>query len=93
MLGDILRIINEDGYISRFRLAGKMNISKGLVDEGINQLLRRGYLLADNTGEGCSAFCTRCPFANNCGRKIVKVFRISAKGSGFLKRFEKQPSG
>lgn len=87
MLGDLLRIISRGGYISRFQLAGELNVFKEMVDEGIDQLLRMGYLLAENTGEGCSTFCTKCPYAENCNKEIVKVFRISAKGTRFLKKF------
>lgn len=87
ILGDILRIISRDGYISRTQLAKELNVFKEIIDEGINQLLKMGYLLEDDTGEGCSTFCTKCPYAKNCSKEIVKVFRISDKGNRFLKKF------
>ncbi|MEG3069509.1 MAG: hypothetical protein HQP61_10595 [Peptococcaceae bacterium] len=85
MLRGILRIISRDGYISRSQLAKELNILKDIVDEGIMQLLRRGYLLEENTGEGCATFCVKCPFARNCSKEIVKTFKISAKGERYLK--------
>lgn len=86
MLKDILRIINRDGYISRSQLAGELNVSKEIVDEGIKQLLRMGYLLEEETGEGCSTSCSKCPFAKNCHKEIVKTFKILDKGSRYSEK-------
>lgn len=79
MLKDMLRIINRDAYISRTQLAGELNVSKEIVDDGINQLLRMGYLLEEETGEGCSTSCAKCPFAKSCNKEIIKTFKISDK--------------
>lgn len=92
MLRDILKIINRTGYISRSQLAGELNVSREIVDEEIDQLLRMGYLLEADTGEDCSTSCNKCPFAKNCGKRIVKTFKISAKGGRFLTRFKNQRS-
>ena len=80
MLKDMLKIIRRDGYISRPRLAKELNVSGETVDDGINQLMRMGYLTEEKTGEGCSTSCAKCPFAQNCSKEIVKAFRISEKG-------------
>ena len=90
ILGDILRIISRDGYISRTQLAKELNVFKEIIDEGISRLLKMGYLLEEDTGEGCPSFCTKCPFAKNCSKEIVKAYKISAKGGRFLKRFREQ---
>ncbi len=84
MLDRILRIIDRDGYISRSRLAGELNLPREMIDEGIGQLIRMGYLVEENTAEGCSTICAKCPFAKNCGKEIVKIFKISGKGKGYL---------
>ncbi|MFA5536507.1 MAG: winged helix-turn-helix domain-containing protein [Bacillota bacterium] len=86
MLKDILRIINRDGLISRTILADELNLTQAVVDDGIDQLLRMGYLLEEKTGENCSTFCTSCPFAKNCSKEIIKTFQISEKGKRYLTR-------
>ncbi|NLC11925.1 MAG: hypothetical protein GX767_06705 [Firmicutes bacterium] len=84
MLKEILRIIGREGYISRPKLAAELNISKVLVDDGISQLLRMGYILEDKNGEGCSSFCSSCSRAKACSKEVVKTFKISEKGQRLL---------
>jgi Mn-dependent DtxR family transcriptional regulator len=86
MLRNILEIIGRDGYLSRTQLATELKVDKGVIDEGINQLIRMGYLIEEETGEHCQTSCSNCPFAKNCGKEIVKMFRISDKGKGYLNR-------
>lgn len=81
MLEDILKIIKRDGYISRSRLAGELNLDRGMVDGAIDELVNRGYLLEGETSEGCSTFCANCPYAKSCSKEIVKVYRMSDKGN------------
>ena len=84
MLKDILKIIGREGYISKSMLAGELHTSEKMVDEGIKQLLRMGYISEEETGKDCTEFCAKCQFAQNCGKEIVKTFKISEKGSNFL---------
>lgn len=84
MLKDILRFINRDGYISRAMLARELNVSEEMIDEGISQLVRMGYILEEETGEGCSTFCIKCPFAKSCNKGVVKTFQMSDKGKRCL---------
>ena len=86
MLENILRIINRDGYISKSMISRELDISEEMIDEGINQLLRMGYILEEKTGEDCSTLCGNCPFAKNCNKEIVKTFEISDKGSSVLNK-------
>lgn len=86
MLKDILIIINRDGYISRSQLAKELNLPKEMIDQGISQLLRMGYLIEEETGADCVAACAKCPFAKNCGKEIVKTFKMSDRGKEYLKK-------
>ena len=81
MLQDILKIITRDGYISRTQIAEELKVDLNIIDEGISQLLRMGYLEEERTGENCSTFCGNCPFAKNCNKEIVKTFKLSEKAS------------
>lgn len=86
MLEDILRIIARDGYISRSMIATELDISETMVDAGIDQLLRMGYIIEEDAGEDCVTPCTNCAFAKNCSKEIVKTFKISDKGNNLLKK-------
>ncbi|MGI6752170.1 MAG: FeoC-like transcriptional regulator [Anaerovoracaceae bacterium] len=77
MLKDILHSIDKTGYISRSQLATDLNVSKEVVDDGILQLLRMGYLIEDKTSVGCAEYCGKCPFAKSCNKDIIKTFRLS----------------
>lgn len=79
MLKDILKVIKRDGYISISHLARELKTPEAMVEEGINQLLRMGYLINEDTGKGCASTCAGCPFAKTCNKEIVNIFRISDK--------------
>lgn len=85
MLVNILRIIDREGYISRSQIARELNIYKDMVAEGIDELLRRGYLVKEGGVESCSAGCAGCTAAEKCDQEVVKVFKISEKGRRYLK--------
>ncbi|NMB32906.1 MAG: winged helix-turn-helix transcriptional regulator [Clostridium sp.] len=86
MLKNILKIIDRDGYISRTQLARELGISKEMVDEGMNQIMRMGYLQEEKTGIDCSTTCAGCPFAKSCSKEIVRGFKISERGMYYLGR-------
>ncbi len=84
MIKEILRIIDRDGYISKTQIAHELGTSSGMVDAIISQLLETGYLLYESTGENCSTICAKCPFAQNCSKEIIKIFKMSDKGKRYL---------
>lgn len=88
MLKNILSSISKTGYISKSRLAGELNVSKELIDDGIRRLMDMGYLIEEQTGENCSTSCGGCPFAKSCNKEIVKTFRLSDTATAYLNRDE-----
>ena len=84
MLEDILRNVNTKGYISISQLAKELDMKSDIIEEGITQLLRMGYLIEEKTGAGCADFCGNCPFAKSCSKEIVKTFKISESAERFL---------
>ncbi|NLK08424.1 MAG: winged helix-turn-helix domain-containing protein [Firmicutes bacterium] len=84
MLTDILKIIDRDGYISRSELSRELDVYQSMIDDGITELLRMGYLLEVQTGEDCPTVCAGCPFAKQCSKEIVKTFQVSDKGRHYL---------
>ena len=86
MLQDILKIINRDRYISKSMIAKELNLPLEVIEDGINQLLRMGYIVEEETGQGCATACGNCPYAKSCSKEIVKTFEISSKSSGVLNK-------
>lgn len=79
MLTEILNIIERDGYIKKDSLAKELNITVDLVEDGLAQLIRMGFLQENATGEACTTFCANCPFANNCSKEVVKAYSLTDK--------------
>ena len=79
MLKDILEIIQREGYISKSMLAAELKVPEGLIEDGLQQLERMGYLEKEETGEGCLSACTNCPFAKNCGKEIIQTYKMHPK--------------
>ncbi len=86
MLIDILRAIKRDRLLSRPRLASELKVSEDLIDQGVQQLIRMGYLIKEETGQACVTSCGSCPYAAACGKTIVTTYRISDKGHLLLAR-------
>lgn len=77
MLKDILKIINEEGYISRPTIARRLKTTEGVVDQAIEKLIQMGYLTQEETGFDCATSCGNCPSANSCSKEIITTFKIS----------------
>lgn len=84
MLKDILKIINKENLISKTQIAEELDLQVDMIEEGVNQLLRMGYLIEDKTAKGCIRFCSNCPYAKSCHKDILKTFKISDKGKKHL---------
>lgn len=84
MLKDILMIIDRDRKISRSHISREINIEDTLVDDGISQLIRMGFILEEEAGADCVVACSNCPFIKSCQKEIVKIFQISQKGKDYL---------
>lgn len=85
MLKEILKVIDRDKLLSVSMLSKELKTSEALIDEGIFELLRMGYIIKEETGESCSTVCTSCPFAKTCNKEIIKTYRITDKGQGIIK--------
>jgi len=85
MLKEILKVIDRDRFLSIPMLSKELKVSEALIDEGIFELLRMGYIIKEETGESCSTVCARCPFAKTCNKEIIKTYRITEKGQGIIR--------
>lgn len=84
MLQDILKIINRDNYISKTMIAKELKLPLEVIEDGIDQLLRMGYIKEEKTGQDCSVACGNCPFAKSCSKEIVKTFGLGDKADSLL---------
>ena len=84
MLKKILFEIKNLGYISKSNIARKLNISEELVEDGINQLVRMGYIKEIKNVNSCSTSCGNCPYANTCNKTFIKTMEITEKGEKLL---------
>jgi len=79
MLERILKIVFKDGSDSLQDIAKKLNISKDLLLQMIEDLERGGYLKLSE--EKCHSECERCPYANSCViTSYNKIWSLTEKG-------------
>lgn len=79
MLKDILRELNSSGAFSISKIAASLNLTEEIVQDGIDQLVRMGYLKEDLAYPSCSGKCNGCAAAN-CKIIPIKTFSITEKG-------------
>ncbi|MCK9547481.1 MAG: FeoC-like transcriptional regulator [Sphaerochaeta sp.] len=84
MLKELLAHINGDGYFSKPLLARTLNISEAMVDQGLAQLLRMGYMKEEVSGGDCTASCSGCAFAAFCHKDLVKMYQLTDRGKALL---------
>ena len=83
MLKDILREINIARVFSISAIAKSLNTSESLVDEGVSQLNRMGYITEDMGSPTCETKCSGCSISN-CTTIPLKTLSITEKGKKLL---------
>ncbi|GAG56738.1 unnamed protein product [marine sediment metagenome] len=79
MLEEILKIVSKKGSNSLQDIAKKLDISKDLLLQMIEDLERLGYLKLIE-GE-CSAKCEKCSYINSCvTTSYNKIWSLTEKG-------------
>src|SRR5699024_8527091 len=84
MLKSVLREINELNGFSKSLVAKNLNISEGMVNDLINQLIRMDYLKEIVSSPTCDTPCSSCPYARSCNATVVKMYKVSPKGEQLL---------
>lgn len=84
MLKELLARIEGDGYFSKSLLARELNMSEEMINEGLAQLLRMGYMKEEESGADCSTSCSGCAFANFCHKEVVKMYQLTDRGRALL---------
>jgi len=83
MLKNVLKEINEAKVFSKALIGNNLNISEGMVDDIVNQLIRMGYVIEDLGSPTCESKCSGCSISS-CKTTPIKMLSISPKGKQLL---------
>lgn len=79
MLMKLLKIIYEKGLYSKQSIAKEMNLSIGVLEDMINQLIRMGYI-EEVKNSDCSCNCKTCSGCCNGSNANLSFIKITEKG-------------
>lgn len=82
-MGEMLRLLDEGGMHSTAALARRLGVGEELARLMVEDLTRRGYLVALQAG--CASACEGCALAGACGASATQTFTppllaLTAKG-------------
>lgn len=83
MLKNVLKEISEARVFSKALIGKNLNISEGMVDDIVNQLIRMGYVIEDLGSPTCESKCSGCSISS-CKTIPIKMLSISEKGNRLL---------
>lgn len=86
MLKDILNLIYKSRLFSVSIVAEKLGIEESMVEDLINQLLYRNYIIEEKSEFGCdSNKCSSCTMT--CKSQIpIKTYSLTEKGLKYVKQ-------
>ena len=81
MLKRLLQLVSEGGVHSYATLAGQLGVSKGLLEQMLQDLARMGYIAP--LGGACdTSQCHHCPLGGSCATDTRgNVWVLTAKGA------------
>lgn len=83
MLKNILKEIYTSEVFSKSNISNSLNISEEMLENGIEQLIRMGYLIEEMGSPICESKCNTCAYSK-CKTIPVKMFTVSEKGKNLL---------
>ncbi len=83
MLVDLLKELNNSPTFSKKSLANKLNTSEDMIEEGLSQLMRMGYIENHVINQKCNLKCKTCSI-KSCNLNPIKSFIITKKGRKVL---------
>lgn len=86
MLKELLKEISRERIYSTSSIAKSLNIDENLVEEGIFQLVRMGYIVEDETSPTCDSRCRGCAYTSICNTSKIKTLTITDKGKHLLNK-------
>ena len=83
MLKNILKEISEARIFSKSLIAKNLDISEGMIDDLVNQLIRMGYVIEDLGSPTCESKCSGCSISS-CKTIPIRTLSITDKGKRLL---------
>lgn len=87
MLKELLVEIGNCDYLSKRILASKLGTPVSLIEGGLRQLVRLGYLAEDEGLQNCDLPCGKCPYTTMCNQNQLQTMTITKKGRQFLAHY------
>ena len=86
MIREVLRVIYDDGLVSKRDVSKKSGFQESTLDRILSLLLSKGYLEIEEKFLDLPRGCMGCPFNMNCMMKNDdgKVYLITEKGRKLL---------
>ncbi|NLY45775.1 MAG: hypothetical protein GX053_07270 [Tissierella sp.] len=83
MLKNILKEINTAEIFSKPNISKNLNISEEMLESGVEQLVRMGYLMEEMGSPVCESKCKSCAFSR-CSTIPIRMFTITDKGKELI---------
>ncbi len=80
MIKELLLNLEQADYISKPDLAQRLSQPLAMIEAGLADLVRLGYLKLDEGLPSCELPCGGCPYAKTCNQVSVKMLSITEKG-------------
>jgi predicted transcriptional regulator len=84
LLKDILRMIKNEKYISKSKIAKELNTTEAVIEQAFSQLYNMGYIKIQNSTDCSSHKCSGCSFAAFCNKMPLNTIIITEKGEKIL---------
>lgn len=83
MLKNILKEIHTAEIFSKPNISKNLNISEEMLESGVEQLVRMGYLMEEMGSPVCESKCKSCAFSR-CSTIPIRMFTITDKGKELI---------
>lgn len=85
MLKNLLNEIYRSKLFSKTDISKKLDVSEEMIDRGMEELVRMGYIIEEMGSPICESKCRSCAFTK-CTTIPIKMYTVSTKGEKFLEK-------
>jgi len=85
---DILKVIRDEGLVSKRDIANKMGIQESALESVLSLLSSKGYLKTIDSTKEMPSGCIECQISKGCMQKTLagSVYIITEKGKNYLQK-------
>lgn len=84
MIKELLIALDSVDYVSKPDLAARLGQPLAMIEAGLADLIRLGYLKRDDGLPACELPCGGCPYAKMCNQVSPKALSLTEKGYDVL---------